>query len=87
MTCVVALVWLTASTTWADRTARREHHSRTDVDCAEVQRDLNAAITRGDPEFALPAGDIRCDVDFVVLGKYCSNNDVKSIKTRDCIVR
>ena len=36
--------------------------------CADVQRELNAAIERGDPVFELPSGGIICSVDFVVLG-------------------
>lgn len=69
----VVLTLFAVSTTLANRAIRR--HSSTDVDCAEVQRDLNAAITRGDAEFALPPGDIRCDVDFVVLGECRSNKN------------
>jgi hypothetical protein len=44
-----------------------QHHSSSfDVACSDVQRDLNAAIARGDTVFHLPQGDIRCAVDFVV---------------------
>lgn len=34
---------------------------------AEVQKALNRAIAMGSPVFQLPAGDIICDEDFVVL--------------------
>jgi hypothetical protein len=36
--------------------------------CADVQRELNAAVERGDSAYQLPSGGIECPVDFVVSG-------------------
>ena len=65
MLLVLTIASLLAATT---STGLRGSPSPPHSACADVQRELNAAIKRADPVFELPSGGIDCPVDFVVLG-------------------